>query len=167
MRSFHEFVENRNESLLNEYIKYCLDNNLEIDEGLLDTFKKYGKSALVAAAPFVAGGMMAPKAGATEFTTKDMGTNTMNVISKDPSQYKFKHGDWQKRQADGGEAKFEMWKLKEKMNNLQKKYPHAKVTWDDQTDQFKVTQPGTEGDLIHTFSPKDLNKPIHTTQTQR
>ena len=108
---------------------------------------------------------MAPKVGATEFTTKDMGTNTMNVIKKDPSQYRFTQGDWYKHQAGGGEAKFEMSKLKDKMNKLQQQYPHAKVTWDDQTDQFKVTQQGTEGDLIHTFSP--AGKLLHTTQTQR
>jgi hypothetical protein len=165
MRTFSEFVENKEQDILKEYIQYCLENNIDIDEGLMDKFKQYGKAAVLAAAPFVAGSMMTPKVGATEFTTKDMGTNTMNVIKKDPSQYRFTQGDWYKHQAGGGEAKFEMSKLKDKMNKLQQQYPHAKVTWDDQTDQFKVTQQGTEGDLIHTFSP--AGKLLHTAQTQR
>ena len=55
MRTFSEFVENKEQDILKEYIQYCLENNIDIDEGLMDKFKQYGKAAVLAAAPFVAG----------------------------------------------------------------------------------------------------------------
>ena len=143
MRSFHEFVENRNESLLNEYIKYCLDNNLEIDEGLLDTFKKYGKSALVAAAPFVAGGMMAPKAGAMDFSAKNLPANIhdiRNAPDSNPNDYKFQGGDWVVQQS-GKQVKFSPSAIKAKLQNLERDHSGSSAHWNNETKNFTVHTP--------------------------
>lgn len=140
MRSFHEFVENRNESLLNEYIKYCLDNNLEIDEGMMDTFRGLGKKLLPAAALVTAGTMAAPHAQGANFSAKNLPANIhdiRNAPDSNPNDYKFDGQDW-KIQINGKQKTFSPYALKQVMKNLERNKSVWSVHWDNESKNIKV-----------------------------
>lgn len=67
MQGFYEFIQKRDQNLLRDYINYCQENGIEIDEGLMDTARgTFGKIKNVIA-PLTAAALLASPAAGQDF----------------------------------------------------------------------------------------------------
>ena len=136
MRTFSEFVENKEQDILKEYIQYCLENNVDIDEGMMDTFRGLGKKILPAAALLTG----TTAAQGAHFSAKTLPPNIhdiRNAPDSNPNDYKFKGQDW-KIQQNGKEVTFSPLALRNVMKNLERDNSGSSVHYDTETKKIVV-----------------------------